>query len=98
MNGNYYKNPKFPTIEEELIEEESKPINNRSDLSLNDFLLNNLGIKGKIYTSFSTNCLDGVIEYIGQDYIIIRDIENGHWNLLYFNHINYIEFSEKVNY
>lgn len=41
---------------------------------------------------------DGVIEQAGRDHLIISDPSDGRWYLIWMIYINYVTFTEKINY
>ena len=104
MNGNYYKNPRFPTIDDYNKEEEiiANRYDEKKELLLKEFLLLNRGKKVNTYIILKSKeellPISGIIENIGTDYVVIKDIDNGTWKVVPVNQINYIEFAEKVDY
>ena len=96
MNGTYFKNPTFPTLENDDIDK-SKEVNIGSELG------NNLNKKVKVYASFpylSDNkgqVFEGILEHYDSNYVIIRDIQKEAWYYVLNCYINYLEFNEKVD-
>ena len=108
MNGNYYQNPKFPTIDNNnsFQYEDGYQAGTLADLPMQqsyieNILRSNKGKKVTIYTSFPDSnewrdkTFKGTIEQAGRDHIILRDFENGHWYLILMIYLN---FAEIINY
>ncbi len=113
MNGSYYENPKFPTLEEEnardISYEEGYEAGKLEDVPMQqsyieNILRHNKGKKVKIYTSFPDSnewkdkVFQGTIEQAGRDHIVLRDPSNGHWFLILMIYLDYVEFDEKIAY
>ena len=112
MNGNYYQNPKFPTIENSNNNfqfEEAYQAGTIADIPMQqsyieNILRNNKGKKVKVYTSFPDSnewkdkIFEGTIEQAGRDHIVLRDTKNGSWYLILMIYLDYVEFEEKINY
>ena len=113
MNGNYYQNPKFPTIEDDNVNnfqfEEGYQAGTLADLPMQqsyieNILRNNKGKMVKVYASFPDSnewkdkTFRGTIEQAGRDHLILRNPEDGHWYLIIMIYLNYVEFDEKINY
>ena len=112
MNGNYYQNPKFPTIDNtnnNFQYEEGYKAGTLVDMPMQqsyieNILRNNKGKKVKIYTSFPDSnewkdkIFEGTIEQAGRDQIVLRDPKDGHWYLILMIYLDYVEFDEKINY
>ncbi len=110
MNGNYYQNPKFPTINRDDYQfEEGYKAGTLADLPMQqsfieNILRNNKGKKVKLYTTFPDSnewrdrVFEGTIEQAGRDHIIIRNPNNGEWYLILMIYLNYVTFDEKINY
>lgn len=90
MNGSFFQNPTFPTIESDETEANSW----ETDVTSNDNLLNK---KVKIYVSFVNNSpwqnkiYECIIENIDSEYIYIKDLNNTKF-LIKKSNIDYIEF------
>ena len=90
MNGSFFQNPTFPTIESEETEVEPKETN----VTNNDDICHK---KAKIYVSFANNSpwqnkiYECTIESNANDYIYIKDINNINY-LIKKSNIDYIEF------
>ena len=102
MNGTYYKNPTFPSVQDNNYQETISSENNdyKKNIPLNDILKNNIGKKINIYLLYENNerqNYNGIIENVEKDYIIISNPETGNWFLLLLKYLNYIEFEEKIN-
>lgn len=102
MNGTYYKNPTFPSAQDNNYQETISSENNdyKKNIPLNDILKNNIGKKINIYLLYENNerqNYNGIIENVEKDYIIISNPETGNWFLLLLKYLNYIEFEEKIN-
>ncbi len=114
MNGNFFKNPTFPTLNEEEIQEmypyESgyeaggTDALNMQQSYIENILRHNKGKVVKVYSSYpdSEDCRDkvfeGVIEQAGRDHIVLRDTKNGKWYLILMIYLNYVEFEEAIDY
>lgn len=74
--------------------------NTNFTLYYNDFknLINqNYGKNVKIHTSIDNKVFEGLIEQVGDNYIIISNPESSNWYLIFIKNINYIKFLEKIN-
>ncbi len=114
MNGNYYQNPTFPSLDNKDNEknyqfEEGYQAGQLSDLPMQqsyieNILRHNKGKKVKAYVSFPDSkewkdkIFEGTIEQAGRDHLIIRDPMNGHWYLILMIYLDYVEFDEKIEY
>lgn len=58
----------------------------------------NKGKKVKIYLNTENKEISGIIEQIGNDFIVVSDPLNNTYNLIPMKCINYITFEEKINY
>ena len=103
MNGTYFVNPTFLTLEndDELINTSDEIISkDKKDYSNFD---RNLKKKVKVFASFpylsenKGHFFDGILEYFSNDHIIVRDIQNDVWYYVLTCYINYIEFQEKID-
>ncbi len=105
MNGSLYQNPTFPSIEKEspVISEEFIPINNEAKNIIN-FLNNNKGKKINALLSYpnssswQSKSYEGIIDDVGDDYLLINSLENETRYLLKLKYLDYIEFAERINY
>ena len=92
MNGSYFKNPTFPTLDNVDEIEVNKEIKDFS---------NNLNKKVKVYASFpylndnKEQIFEGILEQFNNNYLIIRDIHKEVWYYVLYRYLNYIEFNEK---
>ncbi len=113
MNGNFYQNPKFPTLENNETDdnnfESGYEAGQLADVSMQqsyieNILRHNKGKKVHAYVSFPDSnewkdkIFEGTIEQAGRDHLIIKDPKNGHWYLILMIYLNYVEFDEKINY
>ena len=112
MNGNYYQNPKFPTIENvnnSFQYEEGYQAGALADMPMQqsyieNILRHNKGKRAKLYVSFPDSnewrdkVFDGIIEQAGRDHIIISDPKTGKWFLVLMIYLDYVEFDERINY
>ena len=113
MNGSYYQNPKFPTIDEASVGnnnyEEGYQAGQLQDMPMQqsyieNILRHNKGKKVKAYVSFpdanewKDKIFEGTIEQAGRDHLIIRNPSNGHWYLILMIYLDYVEFDEKIDY
>ena len=102
MNGTYYENPTFPNDINSEHQESISLIekNNTKDNQLNEIIKNNQDKKINISMSYQNSekeLYNGIIEYIGDDYLIISNPETGNYYLLLLKYLNYIDFEEKIN-
>lgn len=108
MNGNYYQNPAFPTINNNNYEA-GYEAGKMDDLPMQqsyieNILRHNKGKKVKAYVSFpdasdwKDKIFEGIIEQAGRDHLIISDPRNGNWYLILMIYLDYVEFSEKIDY
>lgn len=102
MNNAYYNKDIFPQAQ---YNENTEPIQSyikNIQPYLNDILKNNCNKKAKIYMNFpydeKQKEFNGIIEQIGNDYIILSEPATGNWKLLPSIYLNYIIFEEKINY
>ncbi len=112
MNGNFYQNPTFPTLENDLANnsfEEGYKSGQLSDMPMEqsyieNILRNNKGKNVRAYVSFpdandwKDKVFVGTIEQAGRDHLIIRDPQNGHWYLILMIYLDYVDFEEEINY
>jgi spore coat protein GerQ len=112
MNGNFYQNPTFPTIDNSINDnsfENAYQAGQLADISMQqsyieNILRSNKGKKIKAYVSFPDSnewrdkIFEGTIEQAGRDHLIIRNPKDGHWFLILMIYLNYVEFDEKINY
>ena len=103
MNGQYYKNPRFPTLDEEetVVTEEKKLDLKLDDCSYRDILLNNKGKKIKIYSCLKDSSVvsyEGTLEQVGADFLIINNKQNVQLFMLLLDKIDYIEFIDNIEY
>ena len=85
MNGNYYNNGFV----------------DNSDNTIIDVLKRNIGKKVRLYLNIpniENNSFDGIIESVGNDYIIISNPTNGEWQLFLMIYLGYITFEENIKY
>jgi len=111
MNNNYY--PTYPSnnINVNSFDNE-KIINDKSDIQKN-FSFSNLQFiqdilkinRNKLVTiHFSyplyneKSTFNGIIDFVGNDFIIIKDSKDRKYYMLPYYYLNYIEFEEKINY
>ena len=103
INGSYFQNPTFPTaINDEVINTEDNNYN-RVIIEQSNFekiLKLNIGRKVTLYINFNNEnkTISGIVENIGNDYLIISEPSSGKWDLVKLKDISYIEFEEKINY
>ena len=83
MIDNYYQNPTFPTANENKINEEKADSNfEKINLSLIDIINKYKDNSIKIYATYSDNTtwknkiFEGKIEYVNNNYIILKDLAN----------------------
>lgn len=93
MNNTYFNKDIFPQANNE------QPRQNINQY-LNDILKTNLNKKVKINMAFPNDKQEfsGIIEQLGNDYIILSEPSTGNWKLLPLIYLNYITFEEKINY
>lgn len=114
MNGNFYKNPKFPTLDTNKTSDDNSyesgyQAGQLAEVSMQqsyieNILRHNKGKKVKAYVSFPDSeewkdkVFEGTIEQAGRDHLIIRDPRDGHWYLILMIYLDYVEFDEKIAY
>lgn len=111
MNGNFYPNPTFPTVDNNFNNsfEEGYTAGQLSDMPMQQSYIENIlrlnkGKKVKVYVSFpdannwKDKIFEGTIEQAGRDHLIIRDPKDGHWYLILMIYLDYVEFDEKIEY
>lgn len=112
MNGNYYQNPTFPTLNNENYNNSFESGYEAGQLAdvpmqqsyIENILRHNKGKKVKAYVSFPDSnewkdkVFEGTIEQAGRDHLIIRDPHNGHWYLILMIYLDYVDFEEKIEY
>lgn len=91
MNGNYYKND---FIDNSSITTESDLIN---------ILKLNIGKKAKLNITIpgsneTDRLFEGIIEKVGNDYLIMSNPTNGQWYFILPIYLGYITFEEPINY
>ena len=85
MNGNYYENGYM---------------NNTSDSIIN-ILRQNIGKKVRIslnIPNIEDRTYNGIIERVGDDYLIISNPTNDEWQIFLMVYLSYITFEERINY
>ena len=85
MNGNYYENGYM---------------NNTSDSIIN-ILRQNIGKKVRIslnIPNMEDRTYNGIIERVGDDYLIISNPTNDEWQMFLMVYLSYITFEERINY
>lgn len=111
MNGSYFQNPTFPTSNSSDIMPTTPPGNSNyydtmpmEQSYIENILRLNKGKKVKAYVSYpdssawQNKVYDGIIEEAGRDHLIIMDPSTGSWFLIRMIYLDYVEFSEKINY
>lgn len=113
MNGSYYKNPTFPTLDNNYSNDNSfengYEAGQLADVPMQqsyieNILRHNKGKKVKAYVSFPDSVewkdriFEGTVEQAGRDHLIIKDTQNGHWYLILMIYLDYVEFDERINY
>lgn len=67
-------------------------------------LSQNKGKKVKVYMSFSDSIewrdriFEGTLEAWGRDFLLIHDINNNRWYMIWTIYIDFIEFTEDINF
>lgn len=111
MNGNFYQNPTFPTMDNNMNNEMTPP-GNYSSMTLTDneqsyienILRLNKGKRVNAYVSYpdssewQNKVYSGIIEEAGRDHLIMSDPVNGNWYLIRMIYLDYVEFMERINY
>lgn len=108
MNGSFYQNPAFPTINNDTYEAgyeagklEDVPM---QQSYIENILRHNKGKKVKAYVSFPDSkdwkdkIFEGIIEQAGRDHLIISDPATGKWYLILMIYLDYVEFDEPIDY
>lgn len=109
MNGNFYPNPTFPNNEiEKTYATPPGNISSMNDYNEQSYIENilrlNKGRRVNAYVSFSDSSewkdkiFSGLIEQAGKDHLIIKDPSNGNWYLIKILYLDYVEFTEPINY
>ena len=106
MNGSYYKNAMYNANFDHI-----RPADNfgGDDIPMEQSYVENIlrlnkGKKVNVYMSYSDSVewrdkmYSGIIEQAGRDHLIISDPSTGKWYLLLMIYLDYVEFSEKINY
>lgn len=106
MNGSYYKNAMYNADYDHI-----RPADNfgGDDIPMEQSYIENIlrlnkGKKVNVYMSYSDSVewrdkmYSGIIEQAGRDHLIISDPSTGKWYLLLMIYLDYVEFSEKINY
>ena len=106
MNGSYYKNAMYNADFDHI-----RPADNfgGDDIPMEQSYIENIlrlnkGKKVNVYMSYSDSVewrdkmYSGIIEQAGRDHLIISDPSTGKWYLLLMIYLDYVEFSEKINY
>lgn len=106
MNGSYYKNAMYNADFDHI-----RPADNfgGDDIPMEQSYVENIlrlnkGKKVNVYMSYSDSVewrdkmYSGIIEQAGRDHLIISDPSTGKWYLLLMIYLDYVEFSEKINY
>ena len=92
MNGNYYK---------------SDYLDNNSlvnDNGIIDVLKLNIGKKARINVTIpgsnesQDRVFEGIIEKVGNDYLIVSNPTNGEWYFILLVYLGFITFEEAINY
>ena len=113
MNGSYYKNPTFPTLDNNYNNDNSfengYEAGQLADVPMQqsyieNILRHNKVKKVKAYVSFPDSVewkdriFEGTVEQAGRDHLIIKDTQNGYWYLILMIYLDYVEFDERINY
>ncbi len=114
MNGSYYKNPTFPTIDNNSFNnqdsyESGYEAGKLADIPMQqsyveNILRHNKGKKVKAYVSFPDSnewrdrVFEGTIEQAGRDHLIIKNPADGNWYLILMIYLDYVEFEERIAY
>ncbi len=108
MNGVYYPNPTYPTVDNNTYEQgyEAGQLADApmQQSYIENILRHNKGKKVKAYVSFpdasewKDKIFEGIIEQAGRDHLIISDPQTGHWYLILMIYLDYVEFDEKIAY
>ena len=99
MNGLYFPNSTWQE-NNELKDNNKNEIRDFNDNYLENILKNNKSKKIKVYCSFPNNdnkLFEGILEDLGNDYLIISEPSTGKWNIIMTNYLNYIEFEEHIS-
>lgn len=113
MNGNYYPNPTFPSVNNDSYDNSGNfngaNFSKEESMSMEQSYIENIlrlnkGKKVTAYVSFPDSIewrdrkFTGIIEEAGRDHLIISDPTTGHWNLILMIYLNYVDFDERINY
>ncbi len=108
MNGSYYKNPSYPSNMRPADTYVNPPVA-QTELTMEQSYVENIlrmnkGKKVKAYVSYSDSVewrdkvFEGIIEQAGRDHLILSDPNTGKWYLILMIYLDYVEFTEKINY
>lgn len=104
MNNNYYPNNNGNSINNPPFSMNNYNNNNHyQNNNIYNLLKRNVGKLGTFYFTFPESVdkrdkeFKGVLEDIGNDYILISDSSNGKWYMFMIYFLNYIEFDEEIN-
>lgn len=107
MNGTFYQNPTFPTIDNTTYDISNNNILEDIPMQqsyVENILRHNKGKKVKAYVSFpdakdwKDKIFEGIIEQAGRDHLIISDPSTGKWFLILMIYLDYVEFDEPIAY
>ena len=108
MNGTFYQNPTFPTIDNTL-NDSNMSSSTLEDIPMQQSYIENIlrlnkGKKVKAYVSYpdssawQNKIYDGIIEEAGRYHLIVSDPKTGLWYLIRLIYLDYVEFDERINY
>jgi spore germination protein Q len=110
VNGNYYQNPTFPTIDDKSnIITPPGNINYTNTIPMEQSYIENIlrqnkGKRINAYVSYpdssswQNKVYSGIIEDAGRDHLILSDPTTGNWYLIRLIYLDYAEFMEKINF
>lgn len=109
MNGSYYQNPTFPNnpVNSNNMTQSVPKLNQELPMEqsyIENILRLNKGKSVKVYVSYPESSAwqnkeyIGIIEEAGRDHLILKDTKTGNWYLLRMLYLDYVEFTEPINY
>ena len=100
MNGNYYPNPTFPNANLNFNEQPSSQVSNiNEEIIVNNYnVLLNKNKNKKVKLHLKDKELAGILESVGTDYLVLREVQSEVWNIVKLDDIKVMSVEEKVSY
>ena len=95
-NGNNYDTNINPQVNNQELPMEQSYIENI--LRLNKGKIIKAYVSFPDSTEWKNKIFEGRIEQAGRDHLIISNPQNGEWYLILMIYLNYVTFTEKINY